>query len=41
MLHLQRAACHLELDIPGRDPNSGMLRAIAHSRTHEVEARVD
>lgn len=25
MLHLQRAACHLELDIPGRDRETGML----------------
>lgn len=28
MLHLQRAACHLELDIPGRDSTSGMLETI-------------
>jgi DNA-binding FadR family transcriptional regulator len=27
MLHLHRAACHLELDIPGRDQDTGMLES--------------
>jgi GntR family transcriptional regulator, transcriptional repressor for pyruvate dehydrogenase complex len=41
MLHLQRAACHLELDIPGRDPDSGMLQSVAYDPAHDIEARVD
>jgi GntR family transcriptional regulator, transcriptional repressor for pyruvate dehydrogenase complex len=41
MLHLQRAACHLELDIPGRDHNSGMLLAVAQAPRRDTAARVE
>jgi GntR family transcriptional regulator, transcriptional repressor for pyruvate dehydrogenase complex len=40
MLHLQRAACHLELDIPGRDRDSGMLLTVAQQPLRDSEARV-
>ncbi|CDY74235.1 Transcriptional regulator, GntR family [Caballeronia glathei] len=40
MLHLQRAACHLGLDIPGRDRNSGMLEAVTQHRRRDTEAPV-
>ncbi|APR34821.1 hypothetical protein BTO02_04585 [Paraburkholderia sp. SOS3] len=41
MLHLQRAACHLELDIPGRDRDSGMLLAVAQEPRRDTAARVE
>lgn len=41
MLHLQRAACHLDLDIPGRDRATGMLTGAARGRTRDEEAAID
>jgi DNA-binding FadR family transcriptional regulator len=41
MLHLQRAACHLELDIPGRDRNTGMLEATTQSKRRKSNGSVD
>ena len=41
MLHLQRAACRLELDIPGRDRETGMLNDVARGRTRGAEVPVD
>jgi DNA-binding FadR family transcriptional regulator len=35
MHHLQRAACHLELDIPGRNQDTGMLVATAQKKSLE------
>jgi GntR family transcriptional repressor for pyruvate dehydrogenase complex len=41
MLHLQRAACHLELDIPGRNKDTGMLEATGQSKRRKSEESVD
>jgi GntR family transcriptional regulator, transcriptional repressor for pyruvate dehydrogenase complex len=41
MLHLQRAACHLELDIPGRDQDTGMLEATVQTKRRGIKAPVD
>lgn len=41
MLHLQRAAGHLALDIPGRDRETGMLTGIARGTTRDEEAAID
>ena len=37
MVHLQRAACALELDIPGRDKDTGMLEATAQGKRRNSE----
>lgn len=41
MRHLQRAACHLELDIPGRDKDTGMLEATTQGKRRKSKESVD
>jgi len=41
MLHLQHAACHLELDLPGRERETGLPTTIARGATRDEAAAID